>query len=84
MISVRSLATQNSPEFWAEAYHSHFGEIPPHESAPEWLDVRVISRTRHETAFQLNVKHSPSVPRTICRQGEDNVWRVTDATLTIR
>jgi len=91
---IKSLAAQNSGEFWAEVYrqgfryityennfatfHSRFGEIPPPESAPEWLEVRVVSRIRRETTFQLNAKDSLSIPRTLCHQGEDNIWRVVN------
>jgi hypothetical protein len=59
--NLEALATQNSPEFWVEAYrqgfryvtyeknfalkHSHFGAIPDPQFVPSWLHVTVIFAT---------------------------------------
>ncbi len=62
-------------ETFAE-FHSHFGAIPPLDSAPEWLNITVISSTIHEKVYQLQPVHPPFLPLKTCAQTEDGIWRV--------
>lgn len=89
---LQALAKENNGMFWAELYrqgfryityeetfaefHSHFGAIPSPDSAPEWLDITVISSTIHEKVYQLQPVHPPFLPLKTCAQAEDGIWRV--------
>lgn len=89
---LQALAKGNTGMFWAELYrqgfryityeetfaefHSHFGAIPSPDSAPEWLNITVISSTIHEKVYQLQPVHPPFLPLKTCAQTEDGIWRV--------
>ncbi len=89
---LQALAKETNGMFWTELYrqgfrymtyeetfaefHSHFGAIPPLDSAPEWLNITVISSTIHEKVYQLQPVHPPFLPLKTCAQTEDGIWRV--------
>lgn len=91
--SLQSWAKENDGAFWEELYrqgftylsyeknfaefHSHFGTIPPPDSAPEWLKITVISSTRNETVYQLQPASPPFLPLKTCAKTEDGTWQVT-------
>jgi len=86
-------AKENDGAFWAELYrqgftylsyeknfaefHSHFGAIPPPDSAPEWLRITLISSTRNESVYQLQPTNPPFLPLKTCMQTDNGMWQVT-------
>ncbi|GAB4492548.1 MAG: hypothetical protein Fur0016_24640 [Anaerolineales bacterium] len=90
---LQSLAKENDGTFWAELYrqgfqyltyeknfaefHSHFGTIPPVESAPEWLNVEMISSDGNQRIYKLHVNSPHFSPLNTCTQTNNGIWQVT-------
>jgi len=89
---LQALAKENSGQFWVELYrqgfryvtyekgfakfHSHFGTIPPPDSAPEWLKITVISSTKNEKVYELYPLNPPVAPLTTCLKTEKGFWKI--------
>ena len=91
---LQALAKENSGQFWVELYrqgfryvtyekgfakfHSHFGTIPPPDSAPEWLKITVISSTKNEKVYELYPLNPPVAPLTTCLKTEKGFWKIIE------
>lgn len=86
------LAQENSPEFWVELYRagytfvtyeeifsvnrSHFGTIPPPDSAPPWLRVKVISSDQKNRLYQIISINPPFTPDISCQKNSSGEWQL--------
>lgn len=91
---LQALAKEKSGQFWAELYrqgfqyityeknfaevHSHFGALPPLESAPAWMRIETISSIGDQAVYQLSAINPPVSPLKTCLQTNDGLWRVTE------
>ncbi|MDW8278790.1 MAG: hypothetical protein RMJ85_12295 [Anaerolineales bacterium] len=91
---LQAFAKQKSGQFWAELYrqgfqyityeknfaevHSHFGALPPLESAPAWMRIETISSIGDQAVYQLSAINPPVSPLKTCLQTNDGLWRVTE------
>lgn len=92
--SLSDIARDDPSEFWAEIYrrgfgflvyeenfavrHTRFGSVPDAASAPEWLNVQVVSSTPERTGvvYRLAPRNPSIIPETVCAQNSAGLWEV--------
>lgn len=91
---LQVFSREKSGQFWAELYrqgfqyvtyeknfahfHSRFGRIPPEDSAPEWLQVVILSHTGSEIVYRLKPINPPFAPLKTCVPTSNGSWQVIE------
>lgn len=89
---LKTLASENSPDFWVELYrqgyrfiafeenfslnHSRFGLIADPKVAPSWLKITVISSSGANILYQIEADSPPFQPEISCQKNSLGNWEL--------